>query len=361
MTALVRRVALGSIGAAVLGAAAAPAVVTRRRRDTATAAGVAIGAVACAAARTAATLDRDAWQQPELTGLLRHAPKVLGDLRNAPNQLEKYRAQLVELLQTADDVRSRVAELPEPPSADSIRLVHVSDIHLSPFALPLTRVLVDRYDAAAVLDTGDLVDWGTPAEEAFADEIGTLGVPYVYIKGNHDSAGIAAAVARQPNATVLDGTATDIAGLTIAGMADPRFTADKTTGDDHGMPKVVAAAELFAQQLPGGVDIALVHSPSAARALAGAVPLVLAGDVHRREIRRLDGTTLLVQGSSGGAGLRGVQQDPPVPLMLSVLHFDARSRRLAAVDEITVGGLGRTEVSVVRRTLDRDEQLARAR
>jgi hypothetical protein len=113
--------------------------------------------------------------------------------------------------------------------------------------------------------------------------------------------------------------------------------------------------------LPDGVDIALVHSPAAARALAGAVPLVLAGDIHRREIRRVDGTTVLVQGSSGGAGLRGVQQDPPVPLMLSVLHFDPRSRRLTAVDEVTLGGLGRTEVSVVRRNMDRDEQLAQAR
>jgi hypothetical protein len=47
--------------------------------------------------------------------------------------------------------------------------------------------------------------------------------------------------------------------------------------------------------------------------------------------------------------------------MLSVLHFDPRSRRLTAVDEVTLGGLGRTEVSVVRRNMDRDEQLAQAR
>jgi predicted MPP superfamily phosphohydrolase len=289
---------------------------------------------------------------------LAYAPSVLGDLRAAPSRLNRYRAQLVDLLQTATDVQRHLAELPEPPAPGSVRLVHVSDIHLSPLALPLAKALVDRYAAAAVIDTGDLVDWGTPAEESFAAEIGKLDVPYVYIKGNHDSTGIAAAVTRQPNATVLDGTIAEIAGLRFAGMPDPRFTADKTTGDDHGMPKVAAAAQGFAAVVrDADVDIALVHSPAAARPLAGLVPLVLAGDIHRREVRRLGSTTVLVQGSSGGAGLRGVQQQPPVPLALSVLHIDRATRTLQAVDEITLGGLGRTEVSVVRR---RSAELAEA-
>jgi hypothetical protein len=91
---------------------------------------------------------------------------------------------------------------------------------------------------------------------------------------------------------------------------------------------------------------------------------VLAGDIHRREVRRLGDTTMLVQGSSGGAGLRGVQQEPPVPLTLSVLHLDRDTRRLTAVDEVTLGGLGHTEVSIVRRTVAdaaSAEQLAEAR
>jgi predicted MPP superfamily phosphohydrolase len=357
--ALVRQLVPLAGAGALVGATAGTAVATRRWSDVAVGTGIAATALAAAALRGAVTVDRTAWQHPQLTGLLRYAPKLLGDLRAAPQRLERYRAQLVELLATAGEVYQRVADLPAPPAADSIRLVHVSDIHLSPLALPLAQLLVERYDAVAVLDTGDLVDWGTPAEEAFVAEIGKLGVPYVYIKGNHDSAGIAAAVARQPNATVLDGTVTEVAGLTIAGMPDPRFTADKTTGDDHGMPKVAAAAQRFARQLPDGVDIALVHSPAAGRALAGVVPLVLAGDIHRREVRRLGSTTMLVQGSSGGAGLRGVQHQPPVPLTLSVLHLDRDTRRLAAVDEVTLGGLGRTEVSIVRRTVADAEFAAR--
>ena len=125
-------------------------------------------------------------------------------------------------------------------------------------------------------------------------------------------------------------------------MADPRFTPDKTTGDDHADHLVPEAAAEFAAKLRADgrrVDIALVHSPVAARALEGLAPLVLAGD-----------TTVLVQGSSGGSGLRGVQQDPPTPVTLSVLYLERTTRTLWGADEITLGGIGSVQLSVVRRS-----------
>ncbi len=356
-----KALAVRTLAAGVGGAAALAVLATRRPRDGAVAATLAAAGLAGAAATAAATFDRDAWRDPELTGLLTRAPLILGDVRRLPDEIARYRDQLIELITTGTDVYRLVADLPAPPPADAIRLVHISDIHLSPLALPLAKALVERYGADAVLDTGDLVDWGTPAEQALADQIPSLGVPYVYIKGNHDSAGIAAAVARQPNAVVLtadDGPRT-VAGLTLAGMADPRFTPDKTTGDDHARHKVGEAARSFAEKLQADgaeVDIALVHAPAAGRHLSGLVPLVLAGDIHRRDVRHFPAaegrpaTTVLVQGSSGGSGLRGVQQDPPTPLMLSVLYLDRSTRRLWGVDEITLGGLGAVEVAVVRRS-----------
>jgi hypothetical protein len=134
-------------------------------------------------------------------------------------------------------------------------------------------------------------------------------------------------------------------------MADPRFTPDKTTGDDRAAHKIRPAAAAFAAALDGHhVDVALVHSPAAAAALSGRATLVLAGDVHRRRAHRHDGTTVLVQASTGGAGLRGVQTEPPTPFALSVLYLDPTTHELWGVDDITLGGLGRTELTVVRRT-----------
>ena len=170
-----------------------------------------------------------------------------------------------------------------------------------------------------MIDTGDVVDWGTPAEEALPGQIGELGVPYVYVKGNHDSDGIARAVARQPNATVLDGHTEPVAvaGVTFVGMPDPRFTPDKTTGDDHAGHRVTAAAEAFA----GALRSAGTAAPTSrsctrrrgGRKLAGIVPLVLCGDTHIRAARRFGDTVVLTQGTSGGSGLRGVQAEPTTP------------------------------------------------
>ena len=52
----------------------------------------------------------------------------------------------------------------------------------------------------------------------------------------------------------------------------------------------------------------MVHDPKQAAPLDGVVPLVLAGHTHERKVSELDdGTRLMVEGSTGGAGLRGLQ------------------------------------------------------
>jgi predicted MPP superfamily phosphohydrolase len=345
----------GRAAAVALGGAATTAAVTLRRpRDVVGATTASAALLAASAAVAAATFRRTAWRDPELHGLLTRAPLILGDLRTAPERIATYRDQLADLVATGTSVYRRVATLPEPPKDDAIRLLHISDLHLNPLAYPLARELIKTYDIDAVVDTGDLVDWGTPLEHRFADEIAGLEVPYVFVKGNHDSDAVAAAVGEQPNAVVLDaGTPpVEVAGLRFAGMADPRFTPDKTTGDDFAAHRVSEAAKEWAPRLAGQhVDIALVHDPAAARQLADTVPLVLAGHTHNRAVRRYGNTLVVVQGSSGGSGLRGVQQDPATPISLSVLYVDRRTRTLEAVDDITLGGIGAVSLNVVRRSV----------
>lgn len=346
---LATRSALAGIG----GAAGLAAVSLGKPKDVLAAAATGAAALAAAGVTAAATLDRNSWREPELTGLLRHAPLLLGDLEQAPGRIGRYREQLVDLVRTAVTVHRRVLELPDAPPADAIRLLHVGDIHLSPIAFPLIEAVAAAYQVDAVIDTGDLVDWGTPVEAGFADQIGALPVPYLFIKGNHDSAAIVAAVQAQPNATVFTGESepVEIAGLTFAGLPDPRFTPDKTTGDDEAGFKPRRAARDFAAKLgQTKVDAILVHSPDAARPLATHANLIFAGDVHDRFVRKQGDATLLVQGSTGGGGLRGVQTEPPAPFALSVVYVDRASKRFWGVDEVTLGGLGRAEVSVVRRT-----------
>ena len=98
--------------------------------------------------------------------------------------------------------------------------------------------------------------------------------------------------------------------------------------------------------------IALVHDPRQAPPLDGVVPLVLAGHTHERAVSTLgDGTRLMVEGSTGGAGLRGLQGQYPEPLTCTVLYLDPGTGVLRAYDEITLGGLGETEVTIQRTVL----------
>ena len=60
------------------------------------------------------------------------------------------------------------------------------------------------------------------------------------------------------------------------------------------------------------------------------------------------GTRLMVEGSTGGAGLRGLQGEKPTPLTCTVLYLSPDTGELRAYDEITLGGLGETEVTIQR-------------
>jgi predicted phosphodiesterase len=245
--------------------------------------------------------------------------------------------------------------------------------------------VVKQWDIDAVVDTGDIVDWGSSAETQYVANIGQVGVPYIYVRGNHDSTAIQAAVGRQKNAIVLDDSTTTINGLTIAGIGDPQFTPDKSetpaAADDPGSNPLLRNGELLATTIrdsPTKVDVAMVHDPVMAQPLSGVVPLVLAGHLHKREVSMLPApavsptptltptpsptatqaplaTRLLVEGSTGGAGLRGLENDEATPLSLSVLYFDEK-HDLKAYDDIQLGGTGQSQVTMQRKVIGQDPE-----
>ena len=339
---------------AIAGAALASLVVLRRPRESLIAGGVTTALLVGTAGIGVATWRPDALSAPTYTGLLVNANSLIGSAEDIVARFDAYRASLEDLVANVGNLYATLATLPDPGGADdSVALLHVSDLHLNPAGFDLVRQVVDQFGVDAVLDTGDITDWGSQPENQLITRVGTLDVPYVYIRGNHDSAATARLISEQPNGVVLNGEATTVAGIDIAGVPDPRFTPDKSTGDDDAGEDVLintgeALAEV-AEAQPEPPAIALVHDPKMAPPLDGVVPLVLAGHTHRREVSTLDeGTLLMVQGSTGGAGLRGLQGEEPTPLSGTVLYLDPDTGALRAYDEITLGGLGETEVTIQR-------------
>ena len=358
LTGAVITVAIKAALATVAGGLLLGVLVFRRRWRLVFLSGAVSAAVVIAGGAVAAlTWDPKAINQPEYDGLLASAPGVVGDARSIVANFDKYEDQLGRLVTNVSRLYDVTSALPAyQPDPSTIRVLSVSDLHLNPAAWDVIRSVTKQFNIDVIVDSGDLTDHGSAPENTYVDQIATLGVPYVWVRGNHDSSVTEAAVAAQPNAVVLDSTTpVEVAGLRFLGIGDPRFTPDKNTRDVAAPSSVsqvglLMAQAMAAQPADAQVDVAVVHDGAAADEMDGTVPLVLSGHYHRREQHLLPGGTLSFwQGSTGASGLRGLEHEKPTPVRASVLYFDRDTRALQAWDDITLGGLGLVSAKIERR------------
>jgi predicted MPP superfamily phosphohydrolase len=385
------RLALRALAASVVTSLVLAALVFRRVRRVAWAGVLALAVTAGSMGLAAGTAQPDSISEPRYEGLLVNAPAVVGDARRIADNYGRYADQLAQIVSNVSRIFTTVSTLPVyEPAANTTRILHVSDLHLNPSSWDLIRTVVQQFDIDAVVDTGDIVDWGSSAEDTYVSQIAQIGAPYIYVRGNHDSPATEAAVGRQSNAVVLDNTTTEVKGLTIAGIGDPEFTPDKSTeerppvvgnADEPPSSPLLQAGDQLAATIRASktkVDVALVHDPAMAPPLAGSVPLVLAGHLHKRQVSVLPplavvpqpsgaptpaptangaeiATRLMVEGSTGGAGLRGLESEEPTPVAMSVLYFDEQ-HQLKAYDDIQLGGTGKSQVTLERKVIGQEPE-----
>ncbi|MEU5718635.1 metallophosphoesterase [Streptomyces sp. NPDC020403] len=351
-----RELAVRSCVAVVSGATALGLVVYRRPRRALAAGGLALALLTASGVSAYATWNPKSVLEPKFSGLLSSAPSVVGDARSIVTEFDVYQQELARLVTNVTKLYDATSTLPVyQPDPATIRVLHVSDIHLNPASWHIISSLVKQYEIDVIIDSGDTMDHGTAAENGFLDPVRDLGAPYVWVRGNHDSEVTQAYLKKLGNVHVLDqGSAVDVAGLRIAGTGDPQFTPDRSRAPGGKASEQLAgmrlASALRDQKRAGTpADIAVAHDPEAARQTDGTVPLVLSGHVHHRVNELLKfGTRLKVEGSTGGGGLRAVQNEKPEKVRASVLYLDRSTRRLQAWDEITLGGLGLTTAEVGR-------------
>ncbi|MEV0224612.1 metallophosphoesterase [Streptomyces sp. NPDC050704] len=348
--------AVRSCVAVVSGATALGLAVYRRPRRALAAGGLALALLTASGVTAYATWNPKSVLEPRFSGLLSSAPSLVGNARSIVTEFDVYQKELARLVTNVTKLYDVTSTLPAyAPDPTTIRVLHVSDIHLNPASWKIIASLVEQYDINVIVDSGDTMDHGTAAENSFLDPIQDLGAPYVWVRGNHDSAVTQSYLERMKNVHVLDdGRAASVAGLRFAGIGDPQFTPDRTTEPGADNAQELAGARLASalrdQRAAGTpVDIAIAHEPSAARETDGEVPLVLAGHLHHNEMEVMKyGTRLRIEGSTGGSGLRAVEGKYPDPIEASILYIDRDSRRLQAWDEIKLGGLGLTTAEVSR-------------
>ncbi|AOP45061.1 metallophosphoesterase family protein [Streptomyces lydicus] len=355
--------ALQSCVAVASGATALGLAVYRRPRRALAAGGLALTLLGASATAAYATWNPKSVLEPKFSGLLSSAPSVVGNARSIVSEFNVYQKELARLVTNVTKLYDATSTLPAyQPDPTTLRVLHVSDIHLNPGSWRIIASLVKQYRINVIIDTGDTMDHGSAAENHFLDPASALGAPYVWVRGNHDSRTTQKYLTGRRNVTVLDnGKVTRIAGVRIAGIGDPQFTPDRSVvaaGDPAERTAGGRLADVLRTERLAGtpVDIALAHNPAAATETDGLVPLALAGHIHHRENTTLPrGTRLMVEGSTGGGGLRAVQNKKPAPVQASVLYLDRGTKRLQAWDEITLGGLGLSRAEVSRH-LPRENQ-----
>lgn len=208
-----------------------------------------------------------------------------------------------------------------PPGEEapvSARILLVSDIH-GMNHYPLMRQIVQARGIDAVIDTGDVVNFGQPQEGDLTglwEGIESLGVPYIFVRGNHDATSatderVLRRMATIPNVVLLEPTDGEhqlvtVGGVTISGFNDVRYF-NQRSEEFAGAQEALAEDFLARTQGLPTSDIVVTHQPTAAKAVpAGA--LSVNGHMHATDL----GRGWVQMGSFTGGGLVNQFRLPPL-------------------------------------------------
>ena len=286
--------------------------------------------------------DPSAFQASSYTGSLRLVPQLFGPVQGAIERVGYFREELRRVIAGAARAYAAVESNPLG-RGDEIRVLHISDMHLSTLGYGFAQELARSFDVDVVIDTGDTTSFGAPGEELILTEIPDFDLPYVWVRGNHDAPSLQDAVERIEGTVVLDGEVAEVDGFSIYGLGDPYFVRARgaPVTDEEVETVVAGAAEEVLEDvatLPEVPDIVAVHDDRMAAAVAGLVPLVVSGHFHENRSEVVDGTLFLRVGTTGGAGPTGFTAEGDVPLSAEVLYFradDEGGMRLVAWDVVT--------------------------
>jgi len=225
-----------------------------------------------------------------LLGTVRSNAGLLADVEARAEQVTPYVKNLLALSQALQE--KFIPEGITKPTA--ARFLLVSDIH-GANQYPVMKKIIDDEQITAVIDSGDLLNFGSVTEAEVSGiftSIGNLGVPYLFVRGNHDASSLAdqallERMARIPNVVLLEPTPQSytevkVSGVVVAGFNDPRFFGDDNLNNNQ---KQEPAAEAFNQAYAdrSRPDIVVSHEPGAVRMVTSAT-LLVNGHMHKNEL-----------------------------------------------------------------------------
>lgn len=289
---------------------------------------------------TVATYDISTFQNPEYQGALEAAPWMMGLAEQAFVQLNTLGEQLQIMAQNIYLLFEKINTMESLSTAEgTIKILHVSDLHNNQAALKFINQVINSFNVDLVIDSGDLTDYGTPIEAQILDYLADFPVPYLFVAGNHDSTAIINKLEQFSQVKVLNEGVLEIAGLKIIGLADPASLTNDIVPAEKEMVEVYQnkLKELWENNRALSPQIAVIHNYKIGQVLAGKVPLILHGHDHGCKIYNDQGTLVIDAGTSGAAGIRGLQATKEIPYTVVLLHFqkEEENLKITAIDTIT--------------------------
>lgn len=207
---------------------------------------------------------------------------------------------------------------PASVSEPAVRFLLVSDKH-GMNHYPLMREIVQTQQIDAVIDAGDLLNFGRPEEgdlTGIYDGIESLGVPYLFVRGNHDAISatderVLRRLEQVPNVVLLEPTAGElqlvtVGGVRVSGFNDARYFNQRS--DDYADQQADLAAA-YREQVDGqpATDVIVTHQPYAAFRVQPAA-VTINGHMHAAGLDREH----IQVGSFTGGGLVNQFRLPPL-------------------------------------------------
>jgi predicted phosphodiesterase len=240
------------------------------------------------------------------TGLLGTVRSNAGLLAGVEARAQEATPYVTNLLALSAALQAKFVptSITQPPAA---RFLLVSDIH-GANQYPVMKRIIDDEKITAVIDSGDLLNFGSVTEAELSGiftAIKNLGVPYIFVRGNHDASGPADQslldrMATIPNVVLLEPTPKSytqlgVNGVVLAGFNDPRFFGDDNKNISQKEQPAADAFNRAFTKLPRP-DIVITHEPPAVKMVASAT-LLVNGHLHKDE---LEGNRIGVGTFTGG-------------------------------------------------------------
>jgi predicted phosphodiesterase len=287
--------------------------------------------------------DADAFLTPQYEGALAAAPWAFGLLEETLAKVTTLGEQLEVIASSVYLLFERIEFLEPLGLVEGERkILHVSDIHNNPAAFNFIEQVVRSFTVDFIIDTGDISDFGTPLEAELALRVGALGVPYIFIPGNHDSPDIVNTLAALPGVFVLEVGSVEVAQVRVAGIRDPSsLSTAMAVPSDAVLDGYARSLQEYIEESGVLPDIVAAHHPRIVSRFIGLVPILLTGHTHSMDISQVEGSVIINAGTTGAAGIRGLQAAREVPFSLVLLHLNRNTRddwgwKLTATDTIKV-------------------------